>query len=176
MAQLQEALLHCGKFQDALEPLLSWLADTEELISNQKPPSAEYKVVKAQIQEQKVSSVGGGPQDGQITFWGSSWDVHASSLVDLSSSHPSVMNALPKLNDPHRLNRRVPSLSRCLLKLAAGFAGQPCFSSPEFCFVPVVLLCQERAAGGSRAWFGCLDKGNVTKCESGPEVCPCLLR
>jgi len=31
------------------------LADTEELIANQKPPSAEYKVVKAQIQEQKVS-------------------------------------------------------------------------------------------------------------------------
>lgn len=55
IAQLQEALLHCGKFQDALEPLLSWLTDTEELIANQKPPSAEYKVVKAQIQEQKVS-------------------------------------------------------------------------------------------------------------------------
>ncbi|XP_054854823.1 microtubule-actin cross-linking factor 1 isoform X6 [Eublepharis macularius] len=54
IAQLQEALLHCGKFQDALEPLLSWLTDTEELISNQKPPSAEYKVVKAQIQEQKL--------------------------------------------------------------------------------------------------------------------------
>uniref|UniRef100_A0A8D1QCP3 Microtubule-actin cross-linking factor 1 n=1 Tax=Sus scrofa TaxID=9823 RepID=A0A8D1QCP3_PIG len=54
IAQLQEALLHCGKFQDALEPLLSWLADTEELIANQKPPSAEYKVVKAQIQEQKL--------------------------------------------------------------------------------------------------------------------------
>ncbi|KAM6399511.1 microtubule-actin cross-linking factor 1 [Rhynochetos jubatus] len=54
VAQLQEALLHCGKFQDALEPLLSWLADTEELISSQKPPSAEYKVVKAQIQEQKL--------------------------------------------------------------------------------------------------------------------------
>ncbi|XP_068924109.1 microtubule-actin cross-linking factor 1 isoform X10 [Petaurus breviceps papuanus] len=54
IAQLQEALLHCGKFQDALEPLLSWLADTEDLIANQKPPSAEYKVVKAQIQEQKL--------------------------------------------------------------------------------------------------------------------------
>lgn len=57
ITQLQEALLHCGKFQDALEPLLSWLVDTEELISNQKPPSAEYKVVKAQIQEQKVSDL-----------------------------------------------------------------------------------------------------------------------
>lgn len=54
IAQLQEALLHCGKFQDALEPLLSWLNDTEELVANQKPPSAEYRVVKAQIQEQKV--------------------------------------------------------------------------------------------------------------------------
>ncbi|CAH2222215.1 microtubule-actin cross-linking factor 1 isoform X20 [Pelobates cultripes] len=54
LTQLQEALLHCGKFQDALEPLLSWLTDTEELIANQKPPSAEYKVVKAQIQEQKL--------------------------------------------------------------------------------------------------------------------------
>ncbi|KAL4629457.1 microtubule-actin cross-linking factor 1-like isoform X7 [Arapaima gigas] len=54
IAQLQEALLHCGKFQDALEPLLSWLSDTEDLITNQKPPSAEYRVVKAQIQEQKL--------------------------------------------------------------------------------------------------------------------------
>ncbi|XP_036808592.1 microtubule-actin cross-linking factor 1 isoform X19 [Oncorhynchus mykiss] len=54
IAQLQEALLHCGKFQDALEPLLSWLSDTEDLVANQKPPSAEYRVVKAQIQEQKL--------------------------------------------------------------------------------------------------------------------------
>jgi len=52
---LQEALLHCGRFQDALESLLSWLIDTEDLVANQKPPSAEFKVVKAQIQEQKVS-------------------------------------------------------------------------------------------------------------------------
>lgn len=53
-SQLQEALLHCGRFQDALESLLSWMADTEELVANQKPPSAEFKVVKAQIQEQKL--------------------------------------------------------------------------------------------------------------------------
>uniref|UniRef100_A0A672IGU0 Dystonin n=1 Tax=Salarias fasciatus TaxID=181472 RepID=A0A672IGU0_SALFA len=53
-AQLHEALLHCGRFQDALESLLSWLTDTEELVASQKPPSAEYKVVKAQIQEQKL--------------------------------------------------------------------------------------------------------------------------
>ncbi|XP_051503373.1 dystonin-like [Myxocyprinus asiaticus] len=53
-AQLHEALLHCGRFQDALESLLSWLTDTEELVANQKPSSAEFKVVKAQIQEQKL--------------------------------------------------------------------------------------------------------------------------
>ncbi|NXD20621.1 DYST protein, partial [Spelaeornis formosus] len=56
-AQLQEALLHCGRFQDALESLLSWLIDTEDLVANQKPPSAEFKVVKAQIQEQKASEI-----------------------------------------------------------------------------------------------------------------------
>ncbi|XP_038627542.1 dystonin isoform X17 [Tachyglossus aculeatus] len=53
-AQLQEALLHCGRFQDAMESLLGWLVDTEDLVANQKPPSAEFKVVKAQIQEQKL--------------------------------------------------------------------------------------------------------------------------
>ncbi|XP_044277499.1 dystonin isoform X20 [Varanus komodoensis] len=53
-AQLQEALLHCGRFQDAVESILSWLSDTEDLVANQKPPSAEFKVVKAQIQEQKL--------------------------------------------------------------------------------------------------------------------------
>ncbi|XP_062838464.1 dystonin isoform X18 [Anolis carolinensis] len=53
-AQLQEALLHCGRFQDAVESILCWLIDTEDLVANQKPPSAEFKVVKAQIQEQKL--------------------------------------------------------------------------------------------------------------------------
>ncbi|TSN48475.1 Dystonin [Bagarius yarrelli] len=52
--QLHEALLHCGRFQDALESLFSWLKDTEELVASQKPPSAEFKVVKAQIQEQRL--------------------------------------------------------------------------------------------------------------------------
>ncbi|KAI5611574.1 dystonin [Silurus asotus] len=52
--QLHEALLHCGRFQDALESLFSWLKDTEELVDSQKSPSAEFKVVKAQIQEQRL--------------------------------------------------------------------------------------------------------------------------
>lgn len=41
--------------QETLERLLAWVADMEELVSNQKPPSAEAKVVKAQLEEQKVS-------------------------------------------------------------------------------------------------------------------------
>ncbi|XP_048523580.1 dystonin isoform X32 [Dendroctonus ponderosae] len=51
--KLDIALLQSGKFQEALDGLAKWLADTEELVANQKPPSADYKVVKAQLQEQK---------------------------------------------------------------------------------------------------------------------------
>lgn len=41
------------KFQEALEGLQKWLTDTEEMVSNQKSPSSDYNVVKAQLQEQK---------------------------------------------------------------------------------------------------------------------------
>lgn len=51
--RLDVALLQSGKFQEALDGLAKWLTDTEELVANQKPPSADYKVVKAQLQEQK---------------------------------------------------------------------------------------------------------------------------
>ncbi|XP_066142738.1 microtubule-actin cross-linking factor 1 isoform X44 [Euwallacea fornicatus] len=51
--KLDIALLQSGKFQEALDGLAKWLSDTEELVANQKPPSADYKVVKAQLQEQK---------------------------------------------------------------------------------------------------------------------------
>ncbi|XP_017784158.1 PREDICTED: dystonin isoform X28 [Nicrophorus vespilloides] len=51
--RLDVALLQSGKFQEALDGLDKWLTDTEELVENQKPPSADYKVVKAQLQEQK---------------------------------------------------------------------------------------------------------------------------
>ncbi|KAM6375942.1 microtubule-actin cross-linking factor 1, isoforms 6/7-like [Alca torda] len=40
--------------QDTLENLLAWVADMEELVGNQKPPSAEAKVAKAQLEEQKL--------------------------------------------------------------------------------------------------------------------------
>lgn len=51
--KLDVALLQSGKFQEALDGLAKWLSDTEEMVGNQKPPSADYKVVKAQLQEQK---------------------------------------------------------------------------------------------------------------------------
>ncbi|CAG2058638.1 unnamed protein product, partial [Timema podura] len=51
--KLDVGLLQSGKFQEALDGLAKWLADTEEMVANQKPPSADYKVVKAQLQEQK---------------------------------------------------------------------------------------------------------------------------
>lgn len=51
--RLDYGLLQSGKFQEALDGLEKWLADTEEMVANQKPPSSDYKVVKAQLQEQK---------------------------------------------------------------------------------------------------------------------------
>lgn len=51
--RLDVGLLQSGKFQEALDGLSKWLSDTEEMVANQKPPSADYKVVKAQLQEQK---------------------------------------------------------------------------------------------------------------------------
>ncbi|XP_045505237.1 microtubule-actin cross-linking factor 1 isoform X16 [Colias croceus] len=51
--RLDVGLLQSGKLAEALGGLARWLADTEELVRNQKPPSADYKVVKAQLQEQK---------------------------------------------------------------------------------------------------------------------------
>ncbi|XP_017864919.1 PREDICTED: dystonin isoform X43 [Drosophila arizonae] len=51
--RLDVALLQSGKFKEALAGLSKWLSDTEEMVANQKPPSCDYKVVKAQLQEQK---------------------------------------------------------------------------------------------------------------------------
>ncbi|XP_051920542.1 microtubule-actin cross-linking factor 1, isoforms 6/7 isoform X1 [Hippocampus zosterae] len=38
----------------SLEALLTWVCEIEELTANQKPPSSEVKVVKAQLQEQRL--------------------------------------------------------------------------------------------------------------------------
>lgn len=53
--KLENALLACGKFRDALQSLLDWLAETRELVENQGPIAAtDPNVMKAQMQEQKV--------------------------------------------------------------------------------------------------------------------------
>jgi len=51
--KLDGALLQSGKFKEALDGLGKWLSEMEDLVANQKPPSADFKVVKAQLQEQK---------------------------------------------------------------------------------------------------------------------------
>jgi hypothetical protein len=43
-----------GNYKDTLTSLLTWLEDTEELIANQREHSADGKVVRAQVQEQKL--------------------------------------------------------------------------------------------------------------------------
>ncbi len=52
--RLTSALHGLGSYKDAVNSLSAWLEDTEELVSNQKPPSPDHKVVKAQLQEQKL--------------------------------------------------------------------------------------------------------------------------
>ena len=51
--KLERGLLQSGKFQEALNGLLSWMDEMDGMIANQKPPSSDYKVIKAQVQEQK---------------------------------------------------------------------------------------------------------------------------
>merc|ERR1719225_1084641 len=51
--KLDQGLLQSGKYGEALTGLLSWLDEMDDMMMNQKPPSADYKVVKAQVQEQK---------------------------------------------------------------------------------------------------------------------------
>lgn len=54
---LDNSLLQAGKFHDALDHLLVWLKETEETIANQKSPSPDYKIIKSQLQEQKVRAM-----------------------------------------------------------------------------------------------------------------------
>uniref|UniRef100_H3A7F2 Dystonin n=1 Tax=Latimeria chalumnae TaxID=7897 RepID=H3A7F2_LATCH len=50
----KDELHNANKINHTLESLLNWVSDIEELTANQKPPSSEAKVVKAQLQEQKL--------------------------------------------------------------------------------------------------------------------------
>ncbi|CAB1333619.1 unnamed protein product [Coregonus sp. 'balchen'] len=50
---LRDEFADSETFHQSLEALLTWVCEIEELTANQKPPSSEVKVVKAQLQEQK---------------------------------------------------------------------------------------------------------------------------
>ena len=51
---LQDVATDSETFLQNLNALLTWVSEIEELTANQKAPSSEVKVVKAQLQEQKV--------------------------------------------------------------------------------------------------------------------------
>ncbi|XP_028985377.2 microtubule-actin cross-linking factor 1, isoforms 6/7 isoform X2 [Betta splendens] len=51
---LRDVSTDSDTFLQNLEALLTWVCEIEELTANQKPPSSEVKVVKAQLQEQKL--------------------------------------------------------------------------------------------------------------------------
>ena len=51
---LSNALLRMGEFRDTLILMINWLSNTEEVMVNQKPPSPEQSIIKAQLQEQEV--------------------------------------------------------------------------------------------------------------------------
>ncbi|TRY53787.1 hypothetical protein DNTS_002699 [Danionella cerebrum] len=51
---LKDSLRDPTAFKQSLDTLMTWVCEIEELTANQKPPSSEFKVVKAQLQEQKL--------------------------------------------------------------------------------------------------------------------------
>ena len=53
--KLEEGLVKCGKFKDALRSVVEWLEETQELVDGQRPINAlDPNVLKAQIMEQKL--------------------------------------------------------------------------------------------------------------------------
>ncbi|XP_017164919.1 microtubule-actin cross-linking factor 1, isoforms 1/2/3/5 isoform X1 [Poecilia reticulata] len=51
---LRDASTNSEMFLQNLDALVTWVSEIGELTANQKPPSSEVKVVKAQLQEQKL--------------------------------------------------------------------------------------------------------------------------
>ncbi|XP_038145905.1 microtubule-actin cross-linking factor 1, isoforms 1/2/3/5 [Cyprinodon tularosa] len=51
---LRDASTNSEMILQNLDALVAWVSEIEELTTNQKPPSSEVKVVKAQLQEQKL--------------------------------------------------------------------------------------------------------------------------
>jgi len=64
--KLDQGLLQSGKYQEALAGLFNWFDEMDDMMSNQKSPSSDYKVVKAQVQEQKFVAKLLGDRKGAI--------------------------------------------------------------------------------------------------------------
>lgn len=52
--KLEEALLYCGQFKDALQALLDWLKRTEKELSDEGPVHGDLDTVTALIDQHKV--------------------------------------------------------------------------------------------------------------------------
>lgn len=55
--KLEEALLYCGQFKDALEALLDWLKKTEKELSEDGAVHGDLDTVTALIDQHKVSVI-----------------------------------------------------------------------------------------------------------------------
>ena len=53
--KLEEALLYCGQFKDALEALVDWLKKVEKELSEDGPVHGDLDTVSALIDQHKVS-------------------------------------------------------------------------------------------------------------------------
>lgn len=51
---MEEALLYCGQFKDALQALLDWLKRTEKELSDEGPVHGDLDTVTALIDQHKV--------------------------------------------------------------------------------------------------------------------------
>ena len=49
--KLDQGLLQSGKYDEPLGGFMSWMDEGEDMMQNQELPSADYRVVKAQVQE-----------------------------------------------------------------------------------------------------------------------------
>ncbi|CAM1318721.1 shot (predicted), partial [Pycnogonum litorale] len=115
--KLDIALLQSGKFQDALNGLLKWLEETEEMVANQRQPSSDYNIVKAQLQEQKFlrrmltdreSGIKSLIQIGAEV----SANVDASEKANIDSQLDDIVKRFNRLD--HGCRDRTELLERCL--------------------------------------------------------------
>lgn len=55
--KLEEALLFCGQFKDALEALMDWLRKKERELAEDSPVHGDLDTVMALVEQHKVSSM-----------------------------------------------------------------------------------------------------------------------